>query len=74
MKHYLMGEGIPAEAIFTDSEGWNTYDTAKNTIRLMEANGYQSALLVSQYYHISGASLLFAVTKKNLSFSSCRFF
>ncbi len=74
MNHYLMGEGIPAEAIFTDSEGWNTYDTAKNTIRLMEANGYHSALLIAVLLYLKSQPCFSPLRRKEFLFSSCRFF
>ena len=53
MKRYLVENGVPASHIYVDSGGATTYLTAKNASRMMKENGWQSALVVSQYFHIS---------------------
>jgi uncharacterized SAM-binding protein YcdF (DUF218 family) len=57
MKTYLIEKGLPEDRIHVDSEGANTYLTAKNSYRMMKENGWQSALVVSQYFHISRTKL-----------------
>ena len=57
MKTYLLAHQIPAAAIFTDNHGNNTEATAKNSLSLMRAHGFKSALIISQYFHISRAHL-----------------
>lgn len=53
MKRYLVENGVPDGRIHVDSAGATTYLTAKNAARMMRENGWQSAMVVSQYFHIS---------------------
>jgi uncharacterized SAM-binding protein YcdF (DUF218 family) len=57
MKTYLIEKGVPEDRIYVDSQGASTYLTAKNSSRMMKENGWQSALVVSQYFHISRTKL-----------------
>jgi vancomycin permeability regulator SanA len=57
MREYLLAEGAPEAAILLDPEGTNTYKTAVNTSRLMREQGFESAVMVSQYYHITRSKL-----------------
>jgi uncharacterized SAM-binding protein YcdF (DUF218 family) len=60
MRQYLVNQNIPAERIFVDGEGRTTNLTAKNTAQIMRQNNWQSALVISQYFHISRCKLAFA--------------
>lgn len=57
MKFYLVANDIPFEAVIVDSNGYTTADTARNSASIMRQHGYQSALLVSQYFHITRARM-----------------
>ncbi len=57
MKKYLVDKGIPEASIFVDSEGVTTYHTARNAAQMMQEKNWQSAMVVSQYFHISRAKL-----------------
>jgi vancomycin permeability regulator SanA len=52
MKRYLVENGVPDSRIHVDSGGATTYLTARNAARMMGENGWQSAMVVSQYFHI----------------------
>lgn len=52
MKEYLVEKGIPAEKIWEDNKGVDSFETAKNTKAFMEENNLHSALLVTNYYHV----------------------
>lgn len=60
MRQYLINQNVPAEQIFLDSEGKTTALTAKNSLKIMKQNNWQSALIVSQYFHISRTKLAFS--------------
>lgn len=60
MRQYLVSRNIPENRIHLDSEGKTTNLTAKNTAQIMKRNNWQSALIVSQYFHISRTRLAFA--------------
>ena len=54
MADYLVDYGaIPREAILLDEKGNTTKDTALNSSALMTANGFKTAVVITQYFHIS---------------------
>jgi vancomycin permeability regulator SanA len=57
MKRYLAQRGIPEKHIYVDSDGKTTYLTAKNAQRIMREKHWQSAFVISQYFHISRTKL-----------------
>ncbi|MGV9009826.1 YdcF family protein [Brevundimonas sp.] len=60
MKRWLVGQGIPSAAILVDDQGVDTMATARNAAAMMQANGFDSAIVVTQYFHISRTRLAFA--------------
>ena len=57
MKRYLVSQGVPEGHIIADGEGLTTSLTARNAARVMKAQRWQSALVISQYFHISRTRL-----------------
>lgn len=57
MKDYLVSHGVPAAAVYTDSQGVNTFETARATARLVQEKGFKSTILVSQFFHIARLQL-----------------
>jgi vancomycin permeability regulator SanA len=57
MKRYLVSQGVPEGRIIADGEGLTTSLTARNAARVMKERGWRSALVVSQYFHISRTRL-----------------
>ena len=60
MRQYLISRGIPENCIRVDSVGNTTALTAKNASQIMKQNNWQSAMIISQYFHISRTRLAFA--------------
>jgi vancomycin permeability regulator SanA len=52
MKRYLAENGVPEGRIHVDSGGATTHLTARNAARMMKENGWQRAMVVSQYFHV----------------------
>ena len=52
MKQYLVAQGLPSAQIYVDSQGNTTYLTAKYTAHLMTEHHWQSAIAISQYFHL----------------------
>ena len=52
MKRYLVENGVPEGSIHVDSGGATTHLTARNASRMMRENGWRSAMVVSQYFHV----------------------
>lgn len=59
MRDYLLGRGIPAEKIFVDRNGYDTYETARSTKAIMDAHAFKSVVVVSHYYHLPRAVVTF---------------
>ncbi|TWI63431.1 vancomycin permeability regulator SanA [Pseudoduganella lurida] len=54
MADYLAGrQAIPRAAILLDEAGNTTEATARNSAALMKAHGYTSAIVVTQFFHIT---------------------
>ena len=52
MRDYLVARGIPAADIVVDSLGVDTQATATNARKIMQARNWQSAIAVSQFFHL----------------------
>lgn len=59
MREYAVSKGVLKGRIVMDSKGFNTNATAVNVAEWMRARNFNSAILVSQYFHLLRASLLF---------------
>ncbi len=53
-------QGIPDSAIFVEPEARNTIQNACFAVRIMKANGWRSAEVVSSPYHLPRAGLIFS--------------
>lgn len=53
MKDYLVQNGIPHDAIIADQHGDNTEATARHSAAIMAQRGWQSAVVVTQYFHVA---------------------
>lgn len=60
MKQWLVGQGVPEAAILVDDAGVDTMATARNAAAMMQAHGFNSAIVVTQYFHISRTRLAFS--------------
>jgi uncharacterized SAM-binding protein YcdF (DUF218 family) len=56
----LIAEGVPAEVIFQEGESRSTEENAMYTKAFLDAHGWQSAIVVSDGYHLFRANHLFA--------------
>lgn len=59
MREYLLQRGIPAEKIFTDRGGVDTFETARNAKIIMDAQNLKSVVVVSHYFHLPRAWVTF---------------
>lgn len=59
MRAYLIERGVPFEKIFADLNGDDTYETARHTKNIMEAQKFRSVVIVSHYYHVPRAMMAF---------------
>lgn len=59
MKEYLIHQGIPDSVIIVDNKGNTTRATVDNTLKLKEKYPFNSAIVVSQYFHVTRTKKLF---------------
>ncbi len=59
MKEYLIKNGIPDSAIIVDNKGNNTLATVENTLKLQDSIHFKSAIVVSQYFHVTRTKKFF---------------
>lgn len=60
MRDYLIKNGVNKENIIVDSKGNNTYFTALNSKKISDDKGFNSIMVISQYFHISRTKLAFS--------------
>jgi uncharacterized SAM-binding protein YcdF (DUF218 family) len=58
-RELLLGEGVPTSAIVLEDQSRSTEENAINARRIMAENGWQTAILVTDAYHILRANLIF---------------
>lgn len=59
MHKYLLANNVPENSIIEDPEGMNSHMTAVNSKKIMKVKGFESVIIVSQYYHLSRCKLAF---------------
>jgi len=52
MMEYAMAKGVKKDHIITDSNGYNTKQTAENSSKLLKENGLKNIIIVTQHFHI----------------------
>lgn len=58
MKALAASLNVPPEDIAIEDDARNTYENVRNTQKIMEANGWKSAILVSSPYHMRRALMV----------------
>lgn len=53
MRDYLLSKGVPANDVMADNFGQNTFLTATNFLQLNQHQHFQSAVMVSSFYHVT---------------------
>lgn len=57
MRSYLVRRGIPADRIAVDSNGVDTWATARHASAFIQEHRLSSAIVVTQYFHLPRAML-----------------
>ena len=52
MMEYAMEKGVKKDHIITDSNGYNTRQTAENTSKILKENRLKNVIIVTQHFHI----------------------
>ena len=59
MKDYLIKNGVPDSLIIVDNKGNNTRATVNNALKIKDSINFKSAIVVSQYFHVTRTKKLF---------------
>lgn len=59
MRDWLIARGVDRNVIVVDHDGKDSYSTAISVRKIFGANGWSSAMIVSQFNHISRCKLAF---------------
>lgn len=59
MKQMAVDQGVPADAIITDTQGVSTEATVADTGKLFQDKGLRRVLVVSHFYHLPRVSLAY---------------
>lgn len=58
MGEYLIKHGVPEERIFADEESFNTRQNIEQAKAIMDAQGFSTAIVVTNAYHVARAKAL----------------
>jgi len=58
MKEYLVSRGVPEEDVFADPDSRNTRENLANARAIMRENGMESAIVVTNAYHVARAKAI----------------
>jgi len=61
MMEYAMEKGVKKDHIITDSNGYNTRQTAENASKILKENGLKNIIIVTQHFHIFRTKLAMEV-------------
>jgi uncharacterized SAM-binding protein YcdF (DUF218 family) len=59
MRQFAISQGVPADAVFAETQSRNTIQNAFYSYKIMQAHNWTSAMVVSSPTHIRRASLIF---------------
>jgi len=68
-KRYLVKKGVLPEFILKEDKSFSTYENLLHAKRIMNKNGFKSAIIVSNMFHLERACLVARKLKINASFS-----
>ncbi len=58
MKEYLVSRGVPEEDVFADPDSRNTRENLANARAIMQENGMERAIVVTNAYHVARAKAI----------------
>jgi len=71
MTHQALSGGIPGSAIILENQSQTTFENAKYSFKIMEVQGYKSAIVVTSPYHTRRSSIIFAHFFKEIHLTIC---
>ena len=66
MRRFAIDNGVPAECVFVDEDGWNTDRSVASTVPMYEKLGITRVLAVSHDFHLPRIKLAYARAGQNV--------
>lgn len=63
--------GVPAGDILLEEDSFTTYTNAKYSLKIVEAQGFKSAIIVTSAYHTRRSSIIFGYFFKGIDLTIC---
>jgi uncharacterized SAM-binding protein YcdF (DUF218 family) len=71
MMQQALSQGIPESSILLEDRSLSTFENAKYSLKIVEDQGYKSAIVVTSPYHTRRASIIFAQFFKEIHLIIC---
>jgi uncharacterized SAM-binding protein YcdF (DUF218 family) len=71
MKEQALSLGVPKSAILQEDQSRTTFENAKYSLKIVQAQGFKSAIVVTSPYHTRRSSIIFAQFFKGINLTMC---
>jgi uncharacterized SAM-binding protein YcdF (DUF218 family) len=71
MTQQAISNGIPANALLLEDQSETTFENAEYSLKIVRAQGYRSAIVVTSPYHTLRSSIIFAHFFKGVHLTIC---
>ena len=71
MERQALSLGVPQDDILLEEKSMSTYENAKYSLEIMQANKFKSAILVTSPHHTKRASIIFGRFFKGIDLTTC---
>jgi uncharacterized SAM-binding protein YcdF (DUF218 family) len=71
MMRQALSQGIPESSILLENRSLSTFENAKYSLKIMQDQGYKSAIIVTSPYHTRRVSIIFAQFFKEIHLTIC---
>lgn len=67
-RDFYVGAGAPSDALINEGNATSTYTNARNTLKMMDEMGYDSAIITSSDYHMLRAKMIYERQNRHYGF------
>jgi uncharacterized SAM-binding protein YcdF (DUF218 family) len=71
MKQQALSQGIPESAILLEDQSRTTFENAKYSFKIVQAQGFKSVIVVTSPYHTRRASIIFTQFFRGIFLTIC---
>lgn len=65
---FYVGAGAPSDALINEANATSTYTNARNTLKMMQEMGYDSAIITSSDYHMLRTKMIYERQNRHYGF------